>query len=569
MSFDRDDPSDAEVCKWFLQDPPVPERTFELALVLGGTVSAGAYTAGAVDFLIEALDRWTEQRAADPSVPQHNVVLRVITGTSGGGVIAAIAARALNYEFPHVQRSTPIADGLTGNPFYDVWIKQLTLGGFLNTSDLDDKLVSLLNGAPINEAANSIVQFTGPPKRRAWLAAPLRIILTLTNLRGVPYKVTFTDGLGETYVDHADHLRFAAVYPGQNIAEFRPDELTLGFDGASLPQALRWEEFGEFAKATAAFPVGFPPRALQRPTEHYRYRVVAAEPPDPAAPSRPRYNILRPDWDALEEDGDVPATYQFLCVDGGATDNEPIELARTALCGLVARNPRAGVEAKRAVILIDPFAGQADLGPKGLSSLVTILGGVSNALIEQTRYDSRDLVLAADEDVFSRFMITPQNGGVSGANAIASSGLGAFIGFACADFTRYDYLLGRKNCRDFLRKFFVLPAENPVFGGAWTPAQKAQFAPDAKPGNLPIIPLVGTTADEQELDAWPSGKLDPEIYSAAIKDRFRKIVEVGTNVSPLLSVVGRLGAASFQYEVAKDVIKLMSLALPKELDRGD
>jgi hypothetical protein len=45
-----------EIDELFIQvDPPGP-NTFELAFVLGGTVSAGAYTAGAVDFLIEALD---------------------------------------------------------------------------------------------------------------------------------------------------------------------------------------------------------------------------------------------------------------------------------------------------------------------------------------------------------------------------------------------------------------------------------------------------------------------------------------------------------------------------------
>ncbi len=96
--FDRNPPSPAEIERWFLADPGVPPRTFELALVLGGTVSAGAYTAGALDFLIEALDSWTQLRDANnAAVPRHNVVLRVITGTSGGGVCAAIAGRALAY----------------------------------------------------------------------------------------------------------------------------------------------------------------------------------------------------------------------------------------------------------------------------------------------------------------------------------------------------------------------------------------------------------------------------------------------------------------------------------------
>ena len=133
MAFDRNPPSQAEIDRWFLANPAVPGRTFELALVLGGTVSAGAYTAGALDFLIEALDAWTQLRdRGNGAAPQHKVVLRVVTGTSGGGVIAAIAARALNFEFDPIARDTPVGAGLTGNPFYDIWIKTLTLDRFLD-----------------------------------------------------------------------------------------------------------------------------------------------------------------------------------------------------------------------------------------------------------------------------------------------------------------------------------------------------------------------------------------------------------------------------------------------------
>src|SRR6266702_7100898 len=135
MAFDRDPPSPQEIERWFLSNPPVPPQTFELALVLGGTVSAGAYTAGALDFLIEALDCWEAARASgDPLVPRHRVVLRVITGASGGGVNAAIAARALNFDFPHIAQGMAVDPNGSSNPFYDTWIRDLTLARFLETS---------------------------------------------------------------------------------------------------------------------------------------------------------------------------------------------------------------------------------------------------------------------------------------------------------------------------------------------------------------------------------------------------------------------------------------------------
>ena len=413
--------------------------------------------------------------------------------------------------------------GATGNPFYDTWVDTLTLDGFLATDDLGHQLVSLLNGAPIDTGKRGIAQFPGKGVRqtpRPWVAAPLGVILTLSNLRGVPYRLGFPGELEESYVDHADCIRYALRYDGQPVGPLRPDELALGFAGAS-PQD--WLDFAQFACATAAFPAGFPPRELARPTLHYRYRVIRRAPTDPAAavPGAPPYVALEPDWDALGAPR-VPRQYRFLTVDGGATDNEPIELARTALCGIAGSNPRAGDKANRAVLLIDPFAGKTGLGPDQAESLAPVLGAIVNAVLQQTRYDSRDLVLAADPDVMSRFMLTPRRAVVVDGNAdsvvgdaaIASSGLGAFIGFSCPEFMRHDYLLGRKNCQDFLRDVFTLDATNPVFDLAGKP-------PPA--GQLPIIPLVDGAARPQSQPAWPSGVLNPERYRKAIDARVRAV----------------------------------------------
>ena len=59
------------------------EEPFEIGLVMAGAVSAGAYTAGVIDFLIEALDEW--QRLKDtnaPAAPKHAVQLKVFVGRS-------------------------------------------------------------------------------------------------------------------------------------------------------------------------------------------------------------------------------------------------------------------------------------------------------------------------------------------------------------------------------------------------------------------------------------------------------------------------------------------------------
>jgi hypothetical protein len=559
--------SDEEIRRFFIDVAPPPPNTFELALVLGGTVSAGAYTAGVIDFLIEALDEWTKVRDGGGDAPHHKVVLKVITGTSGGGVNAAIMARALAYDFPHVVLSTPDTDGDTGNPFYNVWVNRLRLADFLDTSDIDGKsLVSLLNGKAIDDGADYICAFSTdkPRPARSYVAEPLRVILTITNLCGIPYRTSFGGGLlGETYVDHADYCRFAVVYPGRSLVDPRPDELVLGFESARLPQATDWSTFSLFARATSAFPLGFPPRALARPSEHYRYRVVVV--PSDRAGVVPQVVGRLPDWASMIPPAvsEVPADYHFLSVDGGATDNEPIELARTALAGMIARNPREGTLANRAVVLVDPFAGQADLGPSGPAALTTIVGALVSTLTQQTRYDSQDLTLAADENVFSRFMITPQRDGRTGGAAIASDGLGAFLGFACRAFMRHDFLLGRANCQQFLRNDFLFPADNRVFANnMWTPTQKRDYGVN-KAGDLflPLIPLYGNAKIIESMPAWPRHALDPETFRDAIENRFKAIVEFegsgGVISSSLSWVLAHFGEA----KVADFAIKAMKKAL--------
>jgi hypothetical protein len=381
-------------------------------------------------------------------------------------------------------------------------------------------------------------------------------MLTLTSLRGVPYKTNFGDKLSQGYVDHADYARFALVYPGQALGEPRPDEMVLGFGTDRWPQATDWSHFSEFARATAAFPVGFPARALNRPTEHYRWRPVAY-PPGPGGTAG--YLMNWPDWDVMAPDSstEVPDDWHFLAVDGGATDNEPIQLARTALAGLLGRNPRDPRTANRAVWLIDPFAGHTPLGPDGRTTFPVELGAVATTLTQQTRYDTADLLLAADEKVFSRFMLTPTRGSLTGEQAIASSGLGAFIGFACPAFMRFDFLLGRQNCQRFLRKTFVLDENNPVFTDFWSADDKVNFRRAAGPGRLPIIPLLDEAAVDETLDPWPKGKLDPEQYRDSIEARFRAIFELELSGTPARSVLSWVGAHATQGQAADYVINAM------------
>ena len=77
---------------------------FEIGLVMAGAVSAGAYTAGVVDFLIQALDQWHEgKRGDDPRCPRHDVSLKVMAGALGRGHVGG-HRRGPALRAPHARR---------------------------------------------------------------------------------------------------------------------------------------------------------------------------------------------------------------------------------------------------------------------------------------------------------------------------------------------------------------------------------------------------------------------------------------------------------------------------------
>ena len=61
------------------QNPEVTGTTFYIGLCMAGAVSAGAYTAGVIDFLLEALENWEKHRGKK-GVPNHLVKIPVMGG---------------------------------------------------------------------------------------------------------------------------------------------------------------------------------------------------------------------------------------------------------------------------------------------------------------------------------------------------------------------------------------------------------------------------------------------------------------------------------------------------------
>jgi hypothetical protein len=186
-------------------------------------------------------------------------------------------------------------------------------------------------------------------------------------------------------------------------------------------------------------------------------------------------------------------------------NNEPFELARTALAGIEGDNPRQGIAANRAVLLIDPFVEPAPPGPQADGSLFDIPLALVNAYKNDARCVPQAFGLIMDENVYSRYLVAPSRDSVDGKAALASGGLGGFFGFFSEAYRRHDFLLGRRNCQRFLQTCFTLPTGNPVFAGRWSPQALARFRDVADPTHLQIVPCVDDCAKEEALPDWPAG----------------------------------------------------------------
>ena len=328
-------------------------REIDIGLVLGGTVSAGAYTAGVVDFLLEALTAFEAKRTSgDADAPTHRPILKAASGSSGGGICAALLAVAATKRITHMKSPTQ-AIGSFENPLYNLWtVDSLNVAAFVDSGDLDradgpaDRPLSILNGDILEIVSDLAFVTSNAPTNYTFFADPFAVNLATTNLRGVPYSIPFiTDkAAGDPGIDrhgmrmHADHLRFAWSPTGKTLPA------TIPLDPAKFPQSISdiptapgWHDLRQAAQATSAFPLVFPARRVEKPRSRYNAHLGNAG------------GNLAPDWPAGH-----PAKHAFYAVDAGTVNNEPLELTRAALVGPRGHFAAVPEDIDKVVLLIDP-----------------------------------------------------------------------------------------------------------------------------------------------------------------------------------------------------------------------
>jgi hypothetical protein len=491
------------------------DNEFKIGINMAGAVSAGAYTAGVLDFLMEALEQWQLQKEAlrrylsDPVgpvpllVPLHDVTIEVFAGASAGGMCAAIASVMVQQDFVHIRTAEETG---TNNTFYEAWVNQIAINELLKTRDVDNggPLVSLLDSTIIDTIAKGALTPTATTPR-SYISEHLTLLLAITNVRGTPYQL-YSDPaptIEEFIAYYGDRLQFETTQGTAAPVAVHAKPLPAG-----APDTGGWPLLQQAAKATGAFPLFLAPRPLTRDTKDYETPpwatgcTVTYTPP--AFPTPP------------------PNTIETLNVDAGLTNNNPFQLAHDYLASQNPKanechNPTPALEANCAIITVAPFPASdtfnTNYQPSQCASIWRMLGKLLTVLVAQSRFLGESLAVLTSGAGFSRFVIAPASPAKAGTSTLQCGLLGAFGGFFARGFRAHDFLLGRRNCQKFLSTHFCLPTDNPTMKAgqqrAGALANAIALSCHVPPPNpaltplgltwLPLIPCVGTAQNEVPL----------------------------------------------------------------------
>ncbi|MCU0399589.1 MAG: patatin-like phospholipase family protein [Algoriphagus sp.] len=450
------------------------KQPYEIALVLAGAVACGSYLAGFLDQFLDALDEWEEKKKNnDPYVPSHQIKIKVISGSSAGGMSAAIFLREAFRRAELRKQNPEIKDLSKTSLLRKAWVESIDIKDLLGSRDLigKDDVESLLDCSKIDEVANEIL---GKDKKfPKWIDIPyfpedIKLYLTLTNLKGLSYKLKFTSDTnsGHQYINHADYEYF-------NFSENSSKE-------ENKWNSL-WEKLKVRAIATGAFPIALKPREIKgRCFDFYK-------------------NRLKEEGRGLEKHLDVneEGDYSFYAIDGGTINNEPFDLAKSVWAvkdkdgNLVKKGEL--VPGQSCVLMVDPFPGEGIMeeSPKK-SWFYSFIPALISTLLNQSRFRADELTVWSADEVGTRFLVMPrkEENGIVSTKPLKGGFLGGVGGFFSEKFRKHDYELGKANCQSFLENYFSLPVGIASKGGILTDSKSITIKGNkAENQVVPIIPF--------------------------------------------------------------------------------
>lgn len=484
-------------------------KPFELGICMAGAVSAGAYTAGVMDFLFEALETW-ENKRGQANVPSHEVLVKAIGGASAGGMTGIIAATALNNPITPVTEAdqSNLLKERPDNKFYNAWVDLLQADMFpllLSPDDIQGgKIYSLFNSTFIDKVGKkSLVVDKANPIERNYVDQKIKIFTTLTNLEGFKYNTDFNGDMDDNVYHLSYHADYACFALNTKDHEYAGD----GWIPLDFFSDLNTDIALDAAMATGAFPIGLRSRKITRKTQHV--------------------NDLKWQHPLLQEFPVKPNVagssdlYEALIIDGGTLNNEPFERVKSMISGIDPDEDKFS----GTTVMIDPFPSYAetfDISTDGMSSIV---GKTLSAMLGHLRSKPQVLREMHSANNRSQYQVAPVryvgNQKIQGSKAIACGFMGGFGGFIHKEFRIHDFFLGRANCEHFLREHFTVAPDtsNPLFKEGYEGVASDECV--ASNGRRQIIPIFKPKADKPYMPTFENGGIWPTRQESDIK-RFKK-----------------------------------------------
>lgn len=397
------------------------KKEVNLYFVLAGAVSAGTYTAGVLDLLMEKIDAYSKDENAS-----YNIKIRGIAGASAGGMCGSIFLRS-NYG----------AQDWNSNPHKELlkstWVNEITLEALATTDDIKDgNVYSLLNGNVLKNISNSIlsdVAIASTPKIPSFIGDDFELILSVTDTKGLSYAIPFINDEGASsyfLTNHRNYYRFSLnEIPGRSTNVLKTKEA--------------WNMLNSVSLGTGAFPLGFPPIKLER-------------------------NVVKEDTLEFETDAEeigvepmsgLGSKYSFLGIDGGTVDNEPLNQVMDMIHH---RKTKNDTEIHK-VIFIDPFP-TIDKKYNEELELGDQFGRLYSVLRNQSTFKIDEIKEYFKKYRNDCFKVAPTRKDTAQEDLqLAGGAFMAFGGFTHESFRKFDYQLGRRNCQKFLLSHFKINDE--------------------------------------------------------------------------------------------------------------
>lgn len=513
---------------------------YPISICMAGAVSAGAYSAGAMSVLLESIRLLEDQNLDLPDAPTHRIILKGMSGASAGSIQAALSTLDIFSSDPNQELGRK------------AWL-QTSLLELLEMDDLEsrDEVTSLLNSDFLRANAVARTQeHSAASTKPAFVSDNFRVRLSITNLRGVPYKLNFPSdntidfGMSE----HSEYLAY-------QFGDYASDTISKQHYIIN-PYSITSENFDQIvdgALASSAFPAAFTAGELTRPNHNddnaysnLKQAKLTKASNNTSDPTQVSAQFALVETNPAWNEPDINKVY---AIDGGTTNNEPLIEAFKVLYGddfteweTIDEN-QAG-----RVIFIDPFPNPVDRKiDAGSLRLDKNLGAMISAIVSQARLSKKLIVSKIHQDhVGLVYPSLPWRKTVTIGDieveqlAIKSGGMGGFTGFLKKEFLEHDYQLGRLNMKRFLRYHFTLDVSDSAFQGDsnYTDQWKTN-------GRAPIIPVYEQQDDGSfipfNMDNSEDGKT--HYYREGLKDYPHKFTSqdrdaIKGKLKPRLRVLG-------------------------------